>query len=238
MPELSIIVPCRDDAKTLCATLDELQNVVVYHGLNVETLIIDDQSKDDTLGVATKSAHRFPALHIRVFVRKKLQRGLGSVLRYGMAFARGRYCVLLLPDGQDPIELLPQLLFHLRAGKHLVQTSPRASRPGLFRIGQTAYRVVAKLILKNKVTDTTGMFRGFDRVFVQAIGLSAQNYGIGPEMTFKVSLCGGHIEYLSSQQRSRGVKPQHAFRPRIEPWGYAWVMIRAALHKMNLVRWF
>jgi glycosyltransferase involved in cell wall biosynthesis len=238
MTELSIIVPCRNDAKTLCTTLDELQNVVVQHSMSVETLIIDDQSDDDTLGVATKSAHQFPPLHIRVLIRKRLQRGLGGVLRYGMAFARGRYCVLLLPDGQDPIELIPQFLFHLRTGKHLVQTSPRLPKSGLFRIGQTAYLEAARLIMGNKLTDTTSMFRGFDRVFVQAIGLTSQSYDVGPEMTFKVSLCGGQIEYLpSKQRRSRTGKP-HSFRPRVQPWGYVWLLVRAALHKMGLLRWF
>jgi glycosyltransferase involved in cell wall biosynthesis len=238
MSELSVIIPCQNDATSLCTTLNELQKVVVHQGISIETLIIDDRSDDDTVEIAIKSAHEFPALHIRVLVRKTLQRGLGGVLRYGMAFARGRYCLLLLPDGQDPIQLLPQILFHLRAGKHLVQGSTDVSRNKFFRAARNSYLNAAKLILGNHVRDTTSLFRGFDRVFVQAIGLSSRSYGVAPEMTFKVILCGGEIEYISGKKKKPTAVTPNSLRPRIELSSYVFLLFRAALHKAGLVPWF
>lgn len=116
MSELSIIVPCRNNAPVLTETLTALHRVVAHHSLSVETLIVDDEREDATVEVATRCAHELPALHVRILARKRLQHGLGGIPRYGMAFALGRYCVLVSPDGTDPVDLLPTVLFHLRAG--------------------------------------------------------------------------------------------------------------------------
>jgi glycosyltransferase involved in cell wall biosynthesis len=241
--ELSIIVPCRDDAALLPGTLEVLHRVVTHHSLSVETLIVDDNSKDATLEVGKKAALRFPALHIRLLARKRLQPGLGGMLRYGLAFAQGRFAVLVSSDGQDPVELLPIFLQHLRSGKHLVQCSrylraeDAAAVPAEYRLYQMIYRSASQLLLGNAPPDTTYGFRAFDRIFIQALGLSAKRFNVCPEMTYKVMLCGGSIEYVPGKH---GLKEggQSKFQLPSEIWGYAYVLFRAALHRASILRWF
>lgn len=244
MEELSIIVPCRDDAAVLMDTLDAMHGVVIHNSLSVETLIVDDDSTDNTIEVATHAAHRLPALHVRVFMRRRLQPGLGGVLRYGMAFAHGRFCVLVSSDGQDPVELIPIFLRHLRSGKQLVQCSRYlreediAAVPMKFRVYQTIYRALCRLLLGTAMADTTYGFRGFDRIFVQALGLSAKSFNVCPEMTFKVMLCGGQIEYVPGKPRGLKQGGQAKFQLPSEIWGYTYVLLRAALHRAGIRRWF
>lgn len=244
MSELSIIVPCRNDAAVLTGTLEALHDVVSHHSLSVETLIVDDDSEDATIKTAVDAAHRFSALHIRVLARKRLQPGLGGVLRYGMAFALGRYCVLVSPDGCDPVELIPAFLFKLRGGKQLVQCSPHlrgedaeADRK-LLRPFQATYRKLAQSLLGAKVLETTYAFRAFDRVFVQALGLSAKHYNVCPEMTFKVMLCGGEVEYVAGRPKDTRPDGKRRIKPPVEFGGYFYVLLRAALHRAALRRWF
>jgi glycosyltransferase involved in cell wall biosynthesis len=244
MPELSIIVPCRDDAGVLPGTLDSLHQVVTQGSLSVETLIVDDESSDDTIEVAKRAALTYPALHVRVLSRKRLLPGMGGVLRYGMAFATGPYAALVSSDGQDPVELIPVFLRHLRAGRHLVQCS-RYLRPEdagavtpKFRVYQYIYRAATKLLVGTAAADTTYGFRAFDRVFILALGLSSKRFNVCPEMTFKVLLCGGSIEYVPGKPRGFLAGGQSKFQLPSEILGYAYVLLRAGLHRAGIRRWF
>jgi glycosyltransferase involved in cell wall biosynthesis len=244
MHELSIIVPCRNDSAVLMDTLKALHDVVTYNSLSVETLIVDDSSEDDTLEVAKNAAFAFPELHVRLLARKHLQAGLGGVLRYGLAYSQGRFVALVSSDGQDPIELIPVFLRHLRAGKHLVQCSrylreaDMAAVPVKYRIYQSIYRVASRLLIGNTASDTTYGFRAFDRVFIQALGLSTKRFNVCPEMTFKVMLCGGAIEYIPGKPRGFREGGQSKFQLPSEILGYAYVLARAGLHRLGLVHWF
>ena len=114
MPEVSILVPCQNDSATLESTLGALNDTITHSSMNVETVIIDNESDDDTLQLAQNLVQRFPALHLRILARKRLHQGFGSVVRYGMAYATGRYCALVSADGMDPVELLPEFIKRLR----------------------------------------------------------------------------------------------------------------------------
>ena len=206
--------------------------------------MVDDDSTDKTLETALAAAETFPALHIRPLARKQLMPGLGGVLRYGMAFAQGRYCVLVSSDGYDPVELIPTFLRHQRAGKHLVECSRftveehAGEVPLKYRVYQKISRAMTKLLLGNAPADTTYGFRAYDRIFVQALGLSAKRFNVCPEMTFKVMLCGGQIEYVPGKPRQLNQGGQTKFQLAHEILGYAYVMLRAGLHRMGLRRWF
>jgi glycosyltransferase involved in cell wall biosynthesis len=244
MREISVIMPCRNDAQVLRGTLDGLHRIITHNSLSVETLVVDDESTDATVQTALAAAAEFPALHIRVLARKHLEPGLGGVLRYGMAFAEGRYCVLLSSDGHDPVELVPALLRPLRAGKQLVQCSRfmreehAAAVPLKYRTYQSIYRALTRLLLGQAVADTTYGFRAFDRVFVQALGLAAKSFNVCPEMTFKVTLCGGAVEYVPGKPRALHEGGQTKFQLASEIWGYAYVLVRAGMHRAGLRRWF
>ncbi len=244
MAELSILIPCRNDAKVLAKTVAAVNAVVTHNAMNVETLLIDDQSEDDTLAVAQSLVEVFPALHIRVLARKRLFCGFGAVVRYGLAYANGQFCALVSSDGQDPVELLPQFVNKLRTGNQVVQCSrylrpeDEAGIPSRFRLYQTVYRRCTKALIGQDISDTTYGFRAFDRIFILSLGMSAQRFNVCPEMTLKTLLCGGKVEYLPGPQRKPGQGGQSKFQLPSEILGYAYVLLRAALHRSGIVRWF
>ena len=244
MVELSIIVPTSNDSATLPKAMEELHGIISFNSLSVETLIIDEESSDGTLEVARNLAYRYPALRMRLFERKQLQPGFGGVVRYGMAFANGRYCALVSADGHDPVELIPKLVRSLRAGTHLVQVS-RFLNPGdssevkpIYRMYQSIYRLATKLLLGQSAADTTYGFRAFDRVFLQTLGLSSKRFNICPEMNFKVLLCHGRLEYIPGKTRGLGEGGQAKFQLPREIFGYAYVLVRGGLHRAGIIRWF
>src|SRR5581483_3925658 len=178
---------------------------------------IDAGSEDETVDEARRLAEEFPNLHLRIFVRDRLPLSFGGMIRFAMAHASGRYCAIVSADGTDPVGLLPEMLRRLRAG---------------------ATMTVCSRYIRPEVTDSTYGFRAFNRLEIQALGMSGNRFNIFPEMTFKVLASGGVVEYLAGAPQPVGVGGSEKFKLPNEILGYAGVLGRAALHRAGVVRWF
>lgn len=243
MPELSVIMPCFDEEPTLRFAVEQLNDVVTQGSLDAELIILDDESGDDTLTVATSLIEEYPSLRIRVFHRVRRRRGFGAVARYGIAHAIGRYCVFVSADGADPIHLLPEFVRHLRGGAQHVQCS-RYVRPedahtvsAKYRLYQSVYRWLVRRLLGQDIRDTTYGFRAFDRVYLQALGVTSNRFNLCPEITFKVLLSGGRTEYVPGHPTAFQTGGSTKFQLPHETFGYLYVLFRAALHRVGLL-WF
>ena len=179
---------------------------------------------------------------MRVLQRSRPHPGFGALVRYGIAHASGRYCVLVAPDGTDPVDLIPRMVQELRAGRQMVICSRYITEDGAsvsrrYQAYQRIYRRSIRILLGREITDSTNGFRAFDRVFVQAIGLSSNRFNVCPEMTFKATLAGGDVGYLSGQPLSRPGAGSEKFKLSNEIAGYAGVLARATLHRFG-IHWF
>lgn len=241
--ETSIVIPTLNDAGTLDATIGRLNRVIASTSAAAEVLIVDAGSDDGTLVRAGELADRYPLLHMRVLVRDQARSGFGSLVRLGVAYAQGRFCVLVMPDARDPLELIPQMISALRGGAHLVLCSRYEGRvdpahlPRRFVLYQSIYRSAIKLLLGVDIADSTYGFRAFNRTFVQALGLTRRRMSVCSEITFKVLLADGKVEHVRGAPTGPMLREQSKFRLGNELGGYAFVLIRARLHKLGLA-WF
>jgi hypothetical protein len=180
---------------------------------------------------------------MRVLVRDRGSSGFGSLVRLGVAYAQGRFCVLVMPDARDPLELIPKMVAELRGGAHLVLCSRYDARDGTvhlprqFVLYQTIYRRAIRLLLGVDIPDSTYGFRGFNRTFVQALGLTGRRMSICSEITFKVLLAGGKIERVPGGPTGPMLREQSKFRLGNELGGYLVTLLRARLHKLG-IGWF
>ena len=241
--EMSIIVPCLDEEDNVWITLKDLDDLRREHRLtNLETLVLDDASSDQTYERAVECVDQFPELNLRVIRRPEPRRGYGAILRFGIAHARAEYCVPVSADGVDPIDVIPVFLDKVRAGADLVQCSRYISPgdadtiPFKYKFFQSIWRFLVKLLLGESIRDSTYALKIFRRIDVLAMGLSSNGFGISPEIFFKVLLSGGRIEFVSAGQgvRRHG-KSKFIFRR--EGFGFAYVLLRAWLHRLGIL-WF
>ena len=243
--ETSVIIPTLDDAPTLGATIEKLNQVLAASGSAAEVLVVDAGSRDATLELAGEVADRYPLLHMRLLEQDRSQSGFGSVLRLGMAYAQGRFCVIVMPDARDPLELVPEMVKELRGGAHLVlcsryEESSRRSpiRSGRFALYQSAYRRAIRLLLGVDIPDSTYGFRAFNRTFVQALGITGRRMSVCPEITFKVLLAGGKTVRVPGAPTGPMVREQQKFQFGNELGGYGVTLMRAAMHRRLGIRWF
>lgn len=241
MRELSVIIPCLNEAENLPSILRDLSSYVQSAHIG-ETIIVDDSSDDSTAEVARNLSNKYPELSIKVITRPKPRKGYGAVVRFGMDQASCRYCTFVAADGVDPIQLLPTYVKRLREDAQLVQCSRYANLgdsetiPFTYKFYQTLFRAGQKVVLGKLLPDSTYAFKAFDREYVRILGLTSNRFSISPEIAFKVLLSGGKIVTVPGAQgtRNRGISK---FRFRKEGLGYLNVVLRAALHRLG-VRWF
>lgn len=242
-PSISIIVPCLNEVFSIGEVFQSVENLRVKSMLDgIELLILDDDSDDETATRAGEESKRFPALSPRVIRRPPPRRGYGAVIRYGLAHARGEFVVPLAADMVDPLELIPEFLSKMRSGADLVQCSRyiRAGDSGTipfkYKFFQAIWRFLVRRMLGVEIPDTTYAFRMFRRTDALSMCLASNGFSLSPEIFFKTLLRGGRIEYIARAQgvRHHGVSK---FIFRREGPGYAYVLVRAWLHRMGVCRW-
>ncbi|MBM3317643.1 MAG: glycosyltransferase [Candidatus Eisenbacteria bacterium] len=112
-PDISIIVPARDEAATIPQLAAEIEAAMGASGRDWECLWIDDGSVDDTLLRLRELRARRGEHHFL-----SLDRGYGqsAALAVGFLRARGRVLVTLDADLQNDPADIPRLLAELEAG--------------------------------------------------------------------------------------------------------------------------
>lgn len=240
MSELSVIIPTLNDATLLPLTVERLHAVAGQSGIATEIVLVDGGSTDSTVEVASELVDEYSLLHGRVLVRARGREalGFGSMVRYGLAYSTGRFCALVAADGTDPVDVLPDMVRELRAGKQLVicsryaESDARVSKR--FRWYQSVYRKTVRLGLGAEISDSTNGFRAFDRKYIQALGLSSNRFSVCPEITFKVLLSGGELAFVAGQPEGIPGEVSAKFALPHEILGYAYVLVRAALQRLGL----
>jgi glycosyltransferase involved in cell wall biosynthesis len=242
--DLTVVVPCLNEQENIHMILGALCDVLGNAPFRYEIIVVDDQSDDRTFELANSFAKTVKdKVCIRVLLRPLHRRGYGAVVRYGTAHGRGKYCVFVSADAVDPIQHIPEFYCRMETGADLVQCS-RYLRPGeaatipfKYKFSQFFFRLALRTLVGANIRDSTYAFKMFNRAEVLSMGLTRNRFSISPEITLKVLLAGGRIDFVAAGQgiRERGVSK---FKFLKEASGYIYILLRAWLHRMNLIYWF
>src|SRR6476646_101803 len=109
--ELTILLPCLNEAETIEICVDKAMSYLAHSGVSGEVLVADNGSSDGSQQLAAARGARVVAVR---------ERGYGSALRNGISAARGRYVVM--GDADDSYDLSDLELFvaKLREGNDVV----------------------------------------------------------------------------------------------------------------------
>lgn len=241
MTELSVILPCMSSTDMLNGFMDDLAVYLMENPSDVEIIVVANESASSSASIIEYVGKRYAWLKITMLQRKGKKRSYGALVRFGLAYSASRYAVLVSPYGEDDLSIITQMLNKIRKGSQVVQATRYSSVEDSrsvrlrFRIYQYIYRLLSQLLLGLKISDSTYGFKMFDRVFIQALGLTQNGYSICPEITLKGLLAGGRVEYVSSTARS--TKRITDFKLYKEGFGYLWLLIRGFGHRIGIL-WF
>ncbi len=110
-PELSVVVPVKDEAGNVRPLIDEIV-AALRPVARFEIVYVDDGSRDSTLDDLKAAKRDVPELRALAHRRNA---GQSAALRTGVRAARGALVATLDGDGQNPPEDIPKLLAAYRA---------------------------------------------------------------------------------------------------------------------------
>jgi len=182
-PSLSIIVPTFREAESLPALIDRVAALRQQAGLELELLIVDDDSQDGTEALIAARSERW----LELFVRRE-DRGLSQAVLFGLARARGQTLVVMDADSSHPPEVIPLMLAALHDGADFVLGSryvaggTTAAGWGLFRYLNSKIATYLARPLTSVTDPMSGFFALPRSVFARAENPSPLGYKIGLEL--------------------------------------------------------
>src|SRR5215212_511979 len=93
--EVSVVMPCLNEADTLALCIEKAQRALAEHGVHGEIIVADNGSSDGSREIA----RRFGARVVEVAAQ-----GYGNALRGGIAAARGTF--VIMGDADDSYDFL------------------------------------------------------------------------------------------------------------------------------------
>ncbi len=192
--ELSVVIPCLNEAGTIQHVLETAQRVITEHHISAEIVVADNGSTDGSQATAASLGAR---------VVPVTRRGYGSALMAGIEAARGKYVIMGDADASYDFSEIPRFLDKLREGYDLVQGCRFESgggqilpgaMPALHRWwGNPMFSRLAKWWFRVPVNDVYCGLRGFTREHAARLDLRSLGMEFAVEMIIKSSLHGARI---------------------------------------------
>lgn len=185
-PSVSVVVPTYREAENLPKLIERLEGVRTEHRLDLEVLVMDDDSRDGTEGVVAALDKDWVQLVVRT-----ADRGLSAAVLDGFRRARNDVFVVMDADLSHPPETIPAMIDALEAGADFVLGS-RYVPGGSTEEGWGFFRMVnsrVATLLARPFTSVKDPMSGFFAVRRESIEhacvLNPIGYKIGLEVLVK-----------------------------------------------------
>ncbi|WP_200940283.1 glycosyltransferase family 2 protein [Devosia sp. Root436] len=184
--ELTILMPCLNEAETLAACVGKARSFLDRTGIAGEIVIADNGSTDGSREIAENLGARVVNIP---------ERGYGAALAGGIQAARGRFIIMGDADDSYDFANLDAFVSQLRAGADLVMGNRFGGgiAPGAMPwhhryIGNPLLSAIGRLFFHTPIGDFHCGLRGFSRAAILALNLRTSGMEFASEMVVKATL--------------------------------------------------
>ncbi|MEJ5241528.1 MAG: glycosyltransferase [Anaerolineales bacterium] len=189
--ELSIVLPCLNEEKTVGACIRKAQGFLARSGVIGEVIVADNGSTDRSVKIAESLGAR--VVHVP-------EKGYGNALRGGFAAARGRFILMADADDSYDLENLEPFLEKLRQGYDLVMGNrfKGGIMPGAMPwhhryIGNPVLSFIGRLFFRSPIGDFHCGIRAFTKEAVEKMNLQTTGMELASEIVIKASILGMRV---------------------------------------------
>ncbi|MGC8737923.1 MAG: glycosyltransferase family 2 protein [Candidatus Hydrogenedens sp.] len=229
--ELSVVLPCLNEERTIGQCVQKTQKVFDKYHIKGEIIVADNNSTDSSSSIAEQAGAK---------VVKVITPGYGNTLRNGIKEAKGKYIIFFDSDLSYDPEDIPQILEKLREGYPIVLgsrkkgTIDRGSMPWLHRyIGTPIMTLLANIFFKAHITDINSGMRGMSRKVFDELDLHSEGMEFASEMIAKAHWTQTKIAevpiHFHCDQRGR--------RPHLHSVRDGWRHLQLMFHYCS-INWF
>jgi len=171
--KLSIVIPAYNEEESIGETIDSLEKALTEISIDHETLIINDNSKDDTAKVLEGLSQKYDAVR---YVTNPGPNGFGYAIRYGLDRFEGDCVAVMMADLSDSPYDLIKFYTTMMEGDYDCVFGTRWSAGGKVIdypwtkkvINRIANRII-RIVMNIKYNDTTNAFKLYKKEVIKGI---------------------------------------------------------------------
>jgi len=200
MTRYSFVIPAYNESGRIRPTLDALLRHAQEHNWDVEILVVNDGSSDDTAEIVREYGEAHPQV---LLLENPGNRGKGYSVRNGMLHARGDVCLFTDADLSSPMTEAQKLFdaidrgADIAIGSRWLRTELQTERQPLYRqVFGRIFNLVLRVILGLHFADTQCGFKAFRRDAARRIFAlqRIERWGFDPEILFLARRAGLRVE--------------------------------------------
>jgi glycosyltransferase involved in cell wall biosynthesis len=221
--ELSVVMPCLNEAETLPTCIKKAKKAFDQLGIQGEIIIADNGSSDGSPEIAANLDAR--VIHVA-------EKGYGSALMGGIKAARGKYIIMGDADDSYDFTNLGPFVEKLRAGYDLVMgnrfkggIAPNAMPPLHRYLGNPVLTGIGRLFFHSPCGDFHCGLRGFSKSAIQSLNLRTTGMEFASEIVVKASL---HRLRIAEVPTTLSVDGRNR-PPHLRSWRDGWRHLRFLL---------
>lgn len=227
--ELTILMPCLNEAETLGVCIDKAKSFLENSGVVGEILIADNGSTDGSQEIAREKGARVVDVDVK---------GYGAALIGGCNSAKGRY--VIMGDSDDSYDFLNLMPFveKLRDGYDLVMGNrfkggiEKGAMPFSHKyIGNPVLSFLGRLFYKSRIGDFHCGLRGYNTSRMRDLSLKTTGMEYASEMVVKATLS----EYRITEVPTTLSKDGRSHPPHLNTWRDGWRHLKFLL--MHSPKW-
>jgi hypothetical protein len=223
MTELTILMPCLNEAATVGRCVEKARGFLRRAGIEGEVVVADNGSHDGSRELALQAGAR---------VIEVVERGYGAALAAGIRAARGRFVIMGDADDSYDFSALEGFVEKLREGYPLVMGNRfrggirRGAMPPLHRyLGNPVLSFIGRMLFRTGVGDFHCGLRGFDREAVTSLGMRTPGMEFASELVMKAALARWRIAEVPVTLYPDG----RGRAPHLRSWRDGWRHLRLLL---------
>jgi glycosyltransferase involved in cell wall biosynthesis len=192
--DVSVVIPCLNEANSLAFCVDKAINAFRASGLAGEVIVADNGSTDGSIQIAEEHGAR--VVHVP-------ERGYGAALRAGIAAARGP--LIIMGDADDSYDFtdVPRFVEKLREGYEIVMGNrfrggiQPGAMPRLHQyFGNPGLTAILNLFFHVGIGDSYCGMRGFTRALYDKLDVRSSGMEFALEMIIKAGQIGAKISEI------------------------------------------
>ena len=184
--ELTILMPCLNEAKTLKTCISKANSFLINNNIDGEVLIADNGSTDGSQEIAINTGAR---------VVNVPEKGYGAALIGGCEAAYGKYVIMGDSDDSYDFSNLMPFVEKLREGYDLVMGNrfkggiEKGAMPPLHKyLGNPVLSTIGRILYKSPIKDFHCGLRGYNRESILSLNLHTTGMEYASEMVVQATL--------------------------------------------------
>lgn len=189
-PTYSIVLPAYNEHERIAATLEKISAHANQRGWQVEVIVVNDGSTDDTARIVSQYASNNPSLRL---LENPGNRGKGYSVRNGMLHAQGDILLFSDADLSSPIAEADKLFEAIRQGADVaigsrwLKAELQIKRQPLYRqLFGRIFNLALRFVLGLNFKDTQCGFKAFTQDAAQKLFplQKIERWGFDPELLY------------------------------------------------------